>query len=57
MITVKYFVEGCLGGWLYSTKDLRSAVETIKEDMATCSGLALAVVFDEENNKILEVKR
>ena len=57
MITVKYYLEDYSGGWLFSTKDLSSAVETIKEDMVNCSEIALAVVFDENNVKILEVKR
>lgn len=56
MIKVKYILEDGSKDWFYETKDLRSAVECIKEDMGTCSEIAMAIVFDEDNNKILEVK-
>lgn len=56
MITVIYILEDGSKDWVYYMKDLRSAVECIKEDMETCSEIAIAIVFDEDNNKILEVK-
>ena len=56
MITVIYILEDGSKDWVYYMKDLRSAVECIKEDMATCPEIAKAVVFDEEKEKILEVK-
>lgn len=56
MIKVKYILEDGSKDWFYETENLRSAVECIKEDMATCSKIAVAIVFDENNNKILEVK-
>lgn len=56
MIKVIYILEDGSKDWVYEMKDLRSAVECIKEDMATCSEIAIAIVFDEDNNKILEVK-
>lgn len=56
MITVIYILEDGSKDWVYYMKDLRSAVECIKEDMATCPEIAIAVVLDEEKEKILEVK-
>lgn len=56
MITVIYILEDGSKDWVYYMKDLRSAVESIKEDMATCPEIAMAVVLDEEKEKILEVK-
>lgn len=56
MIKVKYILEDGSKDWIYEVKDLRSAVECIKEDMVTCSEIAVAIVFDEDNNEILEVK-
>lgn len=57
MIKVKYILKDGLKDWLYEMKDLRSAVECIKEDMTACPEIAMAIVFDEDNSKILEVKR
>lgn len=56
MIKVIYILEDGSKDWFYEMKDLRTAVECIKEDMVTCSKIAMAIVFDEDNNKILEVK-
>lgn len=57
MIKVKYILEDGSKDWVYEMKDLRSAVECIKEDMAElATEIAMVIVFDEENNKILEVK-
>ena len=57
MIKVKYILEDGSKDWVYEMKDLRSAVECIKEDMAElATEIATVIVFDEENNKILEVK-
>lgn len=56
MITVIYILEDGSKNWVYYMKDLRSAVESIKEDMVTCPEIAMAVVLDEEKEKILEVK-
>ncbi|ASZ70874.1 hypothetical protein CHPC973_001195 [Lactococcus phage CHPC973] len=49
MITEIYILEDGSKDWVYYMKDLRSAVECIK--------IAMAVVLDEEKEKILEVKR
>ncbi len=58
MIKVKYILEDGSKDWVYEMKDLRSAVECIKEDMTELdTEIAMAIAFDEENNKILEVKR
>lgn len=56
MIKVVYILKDGSDSWSYEVKKLRTAVECIKEDMATCSKIAVAIVFDENNNKILEVK-
>lgn len=56
MITVIYILEDGSKNWTYYMKDLRSAVESIKEDMTACPEIAKAVVFDEEKEKLLEVK-
>lgn len=56
MITVIYILEDGSKDWVYYMKDLRSAVESIKEDMTECPEIAMAVVLDEEKEKILEVK-
>ena len=57
MIKVIYFLKDGSGGWTYVVKKLRTAVECIREDMEETTTIALAVVFDESNTKILEVKR
>jgi hypothetical protein len=56
MIKVKYILDDGSKDWLYEMKDLRSAVECIKEDMETYPRIAMVIVFDEENRKIFEVK-
>lgn len=57
MIKVKYILEDGSKDWVYEMKDLRSAVESIKEDKIVLgSEIAVVIVFDENNNKILEVK-
>lgn len=56
MIKVRYILDDGSKDWFYEMKDLRSAVECIKEDMATYTRIAKVIVFDEDNNKILEVK-
>lgn len=56
MITVIYILEDGSKDWVYYMKDLRSAVESIKEDMTACPEIAMAVVLDEEKEKILEMK-
>ena len=57
MIKVIYFFKDGSGGWTYEVKKLRTAVECIREDMKETTTIATAVVFDENNVKILEVKR
>lgn len=56
MIKVKYIMNDGSSDWFYSVKTLRSAVECLKEDMATCPEIGKAIVFDEEDKKIFEVK-
>ena len=61
MIKVIYILEDGSKDWVYEMKYLRSAVECIKEDMDDLEGyintkIVKAIVFDEDNNKILEVK-
>lgn len=56
MITVIYILEDGSKDWVYYMKDLRSAAECIKEDVVTCPEIAMAVVLDEEKEKILELK-
>ena len=57
MILVNYLLEDGSNDWGYSVKKLRTAVECIREDMKETTMIAKAVVFDESNIKILEVKR
>lgn len=57
MIKVIYILEDGSDGWFYEVEKLRTAVECIREDMEETTMIAKAVVFDESNIKILEVKR
>lgn len=57
MIKVIYILEDGSDSWTYEVKKLRTAVECIREDMEETTTIAVAVVFDENGNKILEVKR
>ena len=57
MIKVIYIFKDGSGGWTYEVRKLRTAVECIREDMEETTTIATAVVFDESNVKILEVKR
>ena len=57
MIKVIYFLKDGSGGWTYEVRKLRTAVECIREDMEEITTIAIAVVFDENGKKILEVKR
>lgn len=57
MIKVIYILEDGSDSWFYEVKKLRTAVECIREDMEETTMIAKAVVFDESNIKILEVKR
>lgn len=56
MIKVIYILEDGSDSWFYEVEKLRTAVECIREDMEETSTIAKAVVFDESNVKILEVK-
>lgn len=56
MIKVIYILEDGSDSWFYEVEKLRTAVECIREDMETTTTIAKAVVFDESNIKILEVK-
>jgi hypothetical protein len=57
MIKVIYILEDGSDSWFYEVEKLRTAVECIREDMEETTMIAKAVVFDESNIKILEVKR
>ena len=57
MIKVIYILEDGSDSWTYEVRKLRTAVECIREDMEETTTIATAVVFDENGNKILEVKR
>lgn len=57
MIKVIYILEDGSDSWFYEVQKLRTAVECIREDMEETTTIATAVVFDENNKKILEVKR
>lgn len=57
MIKVIYILEDGSDSWFYEVEKLRTAVECIREDMEETTMIAKAVVFDESNVKILEVKR
>ncbi len=57
MIKVIYILEDGSDSWFYEVGKLRTAVECIREDMEETTMIAKAVVFDESNIKILEVKR
>lgn len=57
MIKVIYIFKDGSDSWTYEVRKLRTAVEAIREDMEESSNIAVAVVFDENNTKILEVKR
>ena len=57
MIKVIYILEDGSDSWTYEVLSLRFAVECIREDMEETTTIAIAVVFDENGKKILEVKR
>lgn len=57
MIKVIYILEDGSDSWFYEVEKLRTAVECIREDMEETTMIAKAVVFDESNIKILEVKK
>lgn len=57
MIKVIYILEDGSDSWFYEVEKLRTAVECIREDMEETTMIATAVVFDESNIRILEVKR
>lgn len=57
MIKVIYILEDGSEDWFYIVEKLRTAVECIREDMEETTTIATAVVFDENGNKILGVKR
>ena len=57
MIKVIYILEDGSESWSYEVRKLRTAVEAIREDMEETTTIAVAVVFDENGNKIFEVKR
>lgn len=57
MIKVIYILEDGSDGWAYEVLELRIAVECIREDMEETTMIAMAIVFDENNVRILEVKR
>lgn len=57
MIKVIYILEDGSHSWTYEVLELRIAVECIREDMEETTTIAIAVVFDENGKKILEVKR
>lgn len=57
MIKVIYILGDGSDSWTYEVRKLRTAVECIREDMELKTTIATAVVFDENNVKILEVKR
>nr|DAJ10048.1 MAG TPA: hypothetical protein [Caudoviricetes sp.] len=57
MIKVIYILKDGSDSWTYEVRKVRTAVECIREDMEETTMIAKAVVFDENNVKILEVKR
>lgn len=57
MIKVIYIFKDGSESWSYEVRKLRTAVETIREDMKEIGQLAKAVVFDENGKEILGVKR
>ncbi|ASZ70799.1 hypothetical protein 50504_14 [Lactococcus phage 50504] len=57
MIKVVYVLKDGSDSWFYEVQKLRTAIECIREDMEETSTIAKAIVFDESNIKILEVKR
>lgn len=57
MIKVIYILEDGSDSWTYEVRKLRTAVECIREDMEETTTIAVAVAFDENGNKIFEVKR
>lgn len=57
MIKVIYIFKDGSDSWSYEVRKLRTAVEAIREDMEETTMIAIAVVFDENGKKILEVKR
>ncbi|WLW38830.1 hypothetical protein 173ceduo_00014 [Lactococcus phage STA173] len=56
MIKVIYVLEDGSDSWTYEVREVRTAVECIREDMNVTSTIAKAVVFDENGKKILEVE-
>ena len=57
MIKVIYILEDGSDSWTYEVRKLRTAVECIRSDFEETTMIAKAVVFDERNVQILEVKR
>ncbi|ASZ70761.1 hypothetical protein KMC80_gp13 [Lactococcus phage 37203] len=57
MIKVVYVLKDGSDSWFYEVQKLRTAIECIREDMEETSTITKAIVFDESNIKILEVKR
>ena len=57
MIKVIYIFKDGSESLSYEVRNLRTAVEAIREDMEEIGQLAKAVVFDENGKEILEVKR
>ena len=57
MIKVIYIFKDGSESRSYEVRKLRTAVESIREDMEEIGQLAKAVVFDENGKEILEVKR
>lgn len=57
MIKVIYIFKDGSESWSYEVRKLRTAVEAIREDMEETTMIAIAVIFDENGKKILEVKR
>lgn len=56
MVKVNYILKDGSKKWTYYMEDLRSAVECIKGDMEGYHEISMTIIFDEENEKILELK-
>ena len=55
MLTIDYRLkDGKKWAWAYKKLDV--AIEVIKDDFKECPEIVKAVVFDEDNKKILELK-
>lgn len=55
MLTIEYHLNDNKK-WAWAYKKLDTALEVIKDDFNECPEIEKAVIYDEQDNKILELK-